>query len=623
MSISLVTHGELWGLISCHHREKHYIPQNIRIDCEELSQLFSWQLYAKEEELRLQRKTKTEEFVDSILAELSEKKSIVEVFRTNESKILEAMNVSGFIFNFNGRKLTLGEVPDEDTLELLQSQGESDEIRVWKTSKLEDSLNLKEGTLAQKGALYIPLTKEHNCYTAWFRDEKVKVQKWAGTPEEKTFKASKKERLTPRKSFKVHEVKINNTCEDWTKTDVEIVEKFHKLFLSFSLSQQEVMQENISFLEEKDQTKDQFLATLAHELRNPLSPMENAITLLEEMHELSQDEINSALTILKRQQNQLSSLVDDLLDVSQITRRRMRMKIERVNLQELIEAAVSTAQGLIKRKNQSMSIQMDNKDIFIRGDFSRLLQALGNIINNASKYSEKKGSIEISVEVVDKEATIHIKDDGMGISQENLDHIFDMFSQVDTSENTRGGLGIGLTLTKKILELHEGRIDVASEGVGKGTTMSVTLPLAETHSDNDRPVETVSKLTRLKGAKVLIVDDNADILSSSEFLLKRKGLSVVTAINGEKGLEEFEKLAFDFVVLDIGLPDITGYSLCRRMNQIIDSQNSIRPIFIAQSGWGQPEDMARAKAAGFDRHLTKPVKVKDLYSTMEELLKKF
>ena len=374
------------------------------------------------------------------------------------------------------------------------------------------------------------------------------------------------------------------------------------------------MQANITFLEEKDQTKDEFLATLAHELRNPLTPMENAIAILEENLDTTGTENEKIFNILKRQQSQLGTLVNDLLDVSQITRRRMSLKIEKVKLTDLLISAIDMSASKMSAKNQTIDLQFTDESVFVKGDFGRLLQAFGNVVNNASKYTDNGGKVEISGMVRENVVEIDIKDSGIGLTDAQIQNVFEMFSQVDASENTRGGLGIGLTLTQKIIDLHNGQIKVRSKGLGHGSIFSITLPLARSNKKADRELTTRAGV-RLAGLDVLIIDDNEDILQTLRFLLEKRGMHVTTANSGEKGITVFKNEEFDFVVLDIGLPDLSGYEVCKELKNIAN-----KSIFIAQSGWGQPEDIKKAKDAGFDLHLTKPVKISELVDAMESFL---
>ena len=403
---------------------------------------------------------------------------------------------------------------------------------------------------------------------------------------------------------------------EWNKTDLEIAEKFHKIFLSFSLSQQEQMQADISFLEEKDQTKDEFLATLAHELRNPLSPMENAISLIEEAIDPNDENLTSILNILKRQQNQLGVLVNDLLDVSQITRRRLTLKIKDVNLLDLLKGAIETANKLIKSKNQTLKLNFKEDSILIRGDYSRLLQALSNVINNASKYTDENGQILVNCHPNSENVVIEISDNGIGIEKSKLKGIFNMFSQVDANENTRGGLGIGLTLTKKIIDIHDGKIIVESEGLGKGSSFKITLPRSKRLKESSG-IQSNSNAPWIKDKNILIVDDNEDIITTLTLILTKKGAKISSALNAEDCLDKFSQSKFDLAILDIGLPDISGYELCKELKVKSSYEHA---VFIAQSGWGQKEDKRKSREAGFDLHLTKPVKAKDLIQEVEDFI---
>lgn len=356
-----------------------------------------------------------------------------------------------------------------------------------------------------------------------------------------------------------------------------------------------------------DRRKDEFLAILAHELRNPLAPIRNALHILHsskadrQMRERARD-------MMERQVDQMVHLVDDLLDVARITRGTIELQRERVLLKDVIDSAVETSQPLIEKFNHTLFLEVPAQPIYVNADPTRLAQAFLNLLNNAAKYSRPGGRIDLKVGTMNDTVSISITDAGIGIAQDMLPKIFEMFAQVDNSlERKQGGLGVGLTLVKNLVEMHGGSVDALSEGLGKGSTFTVTLPIAnEQNASNavkddasDRP-ETSSTL------RVLIVDDNEDSAKTLAWATELMGHEPLMAHNGMDAIEAAKKFKPHVALLDIGLPGMNGYELCREMRTLPEMKET---VFIAQTGWGQEKDRALAKEAGFSHHLVKPIAV--------------
>jgi PAS domain S-box-containing protein len=353
-------------------------------------------------------------------------------------------------------------------------------------------------------------------------------------------------------------------------------------------------------LEEADRQKDQFLAMLAHELRNPLAPIRNAGELLSRM--LSADaKARPVVDMIKRQSAQLTRLVDDLLDVSRITRGRVHLQFERVDLTKVVQQAVETVEPLMREKRHRFSIAADYGPMQVRGDFARLVQCVVNILANAAKYTDAGGMITLSLEARDGFAVIEVRDSGVGISAELLPKVFDLFVQGDRSlDRAEGGLGIGLSVVKGLISMHDGEVGAASEGQGRGSVFSVRLPLIPEGSDQRAEAAAI----RVRSLTILVVDDNVDAANSLATLLTMEGHTTEVAYGAKQALEMLGALKPDAVLLDIGLPEMDGYELARR----IRARPELCGVrLIALSGYGQEEDKQRSLSAGFAAHLVKPV----------------
>jgi len=370
-------------------------------------------------------------------------------------------------------------------------------------------------------------------------------------------------------------------------------------------------------LKASDRRKDEFLATLAHELRNPLAPIRNSLSIL---HVASSDRaaIERAVAMMGRQMTQLVRLIDDLLDISRIRLGRLELRKERIELALLIRQAVESCRPLASAAGHEVTVMLPPEPIYLDADGVRLSQVVTNLLNNACKFTDRGGRIRLFAERQGSEVVVSVKDDGIGIAPDKLRDIFEMFSQIDRSlERSQGGLGIGLALVKRLVELHGGSIEAYSEGVGHGSEFIVRLPAAL-----DRPPPTKGEangdIKVVSGRRVLVVDDNRDGAESLAMLLRLAGGEIRVAHDGEEGVAAATQFSPDVVLLDIGLPKLNGYDACRRIRQDASTNNA---VVVALTGWGQEEDRRKSADAGFDGHLVKPVDHSALGDLLTSLLK--
>ncbi|HJU74976.1 MAG TPA: response regulator [Gemmatimonadaceae bacterium] len=360
--------------------------------------------------------------------------------------------------------------------------------------------------------------------------------------------------------------------------------------------------ERTTELRESDKRKDEFLAMLAHELRNPLAPVRNSLHLVRG----SSDERirENALDVMDRQLGHLVRLVDDLLDVSRITTGKLELRTGRVDLGQILRHAVETAQAEISRKEHKLTVDVPESGLVMEGDATRLTQVFANLLHNASKFTDRGGTLAIKATRTGSDVEVTVTDNGEGIQTELLAGIFEMFSQADRSlERRHGGLGIGLTMAKRLVEMHGGSIVAKSDGLGKGSEFSVRLPLATGVAvPEQRPVS--GKWPAVVTRRILVADDNPDSLESLALVLRLKGNDVRTASDGMRAIAEADAFQPDVILLDIGMPNMNGYDACR----LIRGRDWGREVLlIALTGWGQDEDREKSRAAGFDHHLVKPV----------------
>jgi PAS domain S-box-containing protein len=350
-------------------------------------------------------------------------------------------------------------------------------------------------------------------------------------------------------------------------------------------------------LRESDRQKDEFIAMLAHELRNPVAPIRNAAEILSR---LSTDERLLGLAgILKRQTDQLSRLLDDLLDAARITQGHIELRPESVAIQACVQLAVEAIEPLIKERDHRLHVTREGLSIFVKADKARLTQCIANLLANAAKFTPVNGDIRVNSRVQDGYAIVEVSDTGAGIAAGLLPRVFDLFVQGQRSlERSEGGLGIGLSICRRLVEMHGGHVTAASDGLGQGATFAIHLPIG-TDADS---LEGSASVAGESKRSILVVDDNLDAADSTAALLEIDGHCVKVVYTAESALAEIERQKPELVVLDIGLPGIDGYEIVRRIK-------AAHPLIyvIALSGYGSPEDKRRGKAAGFNAHLVKPV----------------
>ncbi|MES2901275.1 MAG: ATP-binding protein [Pseudomonadota bacterium] len=360
-----------------------------------------------------------------------------------------------------------------------------------------------------------------------------------------------------------------------------------------------------------DRRKDEFLATLAHELRNPLAPIRTGLDILR-IRSGDAQATQRATDIMERQLRQMVRLVDDLLDVSRINTGKFAIKMGRVELKAVVNDALEVVRSYIELHGHELVIDLPDRPVFLHGDATRLAQILSNLLNNAAKYTNRGGRVSLSARVEERNLVLNVADNGIGIAPDMLGHVFEMFVQVDsTLERTNAGLGVGLSLARRLVELHGGSIEAHSGGINRGSEFVVRLPIVV---EPEMPAKTIpAAFMSSETYRILLADDNVDFVNSIGALLSAMGHSVVITHNGPDALTAASRFCPDFAFLDIGLPQMSGYDLARGIRRL-----SCGPMtmLIAVTGWGQEKDRQLAFEAGFDHHMVKPVR----FEQIEEIL---
>ncbi|WP_181259295.1 hybrid sensor histidine kinase/response regulator [Pseudoduganella armeniaca] len=392
----------------------------------------------------------------------------------------------------------------------------------------------------------------------------------------------------------------DGTIVNWfgTNTDVTPIE----------LAQQE--------LKEANRRKDEFLAMLAHELRNPLAPISTAAELLR-LGVLDDARIRQTSAVIGRQVEHMTKLVDDLLDVSRVTRGLVTLRQETLDLNAIATEAVEQAGASMDARQHRLTVSLPAEATYVRGDRTRLIQVLSNILNNAARYTPPGGQVALAIAREGNEASATVSDNGIGIPARLLPHVFDLFTQAERSpDRSQGGLGLGLALVKSLVELHGGRVSASSAGVGQGSCFRIQLPTVEVPGSGTPAVARGTTVRHGGQRRLMIVDDNADAAQTLALLLDATGYAVTVCGSGAEALALAPQQAPALMFVDIGLPGMDGYELVQRLRALPELAGT---RIVALTGYGQPEDRARALAAGFDEHLVKPVQGKAIYEVLNRM----
>lgn len=371
--------------------------------------------------------------------------------------------------------------------------------------------------------------------------------------------------------------------------------------------QRDELQAHAAALDAADRRKDEFLATLAHELRNPLAPLRYGLDILR-THP-APDNAANIQDMMDRQLGHLVRLIDDLLDVSRVSQGKIQLRMERIQISDVFRLALETTRPLIDSVGHKLTVELPPEAIWVDGDLTRLAQVVANLLNNAAKYTPPAGSIRLAASVDHNDIAISVADNGIGIPMEKQSGVFQLFAQIENNvDRARGGLGIGLALVRQLVTMHGGTVELQSKGMEQGSTFTVRLPRATAATPADEQTEVASK-SQTQRLKVLVVDDNVDSAQTLGMVLQQFGHDYALVHEGQHVLETARGFMPDVILLDIGLPGMDGYAVCRLLRQ---QELFANTLIIAQTGWGQVRDKHLADEAGFDHHFVKPVALDEL-----------
>ena len=408
------------------------------------------------------------------------------------------------------------------------------------------------------------------------------------------------------------------TPRQWTDSQVQLAEDVaERTWAALERARaEEALRQSEASLQENDRRKDEFLAMLAHELRNPLAPIRNALHLLRVASDrVSMERVHA---MLDRQVTHMVRLLDELLEVSRISRGVIELQHRRLDMAAVVADAVEASRPSIEHGTHALDVSLPPEPVCVDGDAMRLAQVLSNLLNNAARYTDPGGRIALALRKAGGEAVVEVTDTGIGIAPEKMADLFTMFGQIDRRDpRSQGGLGIGLALAQRLAGMHGGRVEAASEGPGRGSRFTLVLPLAPDRPGAKAPEHLAAGGHGLQPRRVLVIDDNQDAADSTAMLLGVLGAQPHVAYDGESGLAAIRAWQPDLVLLDLGMPGMDGFEVARRIRA--DAQTARMPV-VALTGWGQQQDRQRTQAAGFDRHLVKPADPQALQAVLEAFL---
>ena len=621
-SVSLIFENRLWGLIACHNREPKYVEQRSRLICESLCQVFTYQLHGKSVEVKRESLQKRQQNLNQAINALTTKGNPLEGLKDEQDLLLSTMRVCGIAVVTPNSHYLVGKTPSFETISHLFHEYSSDKSgpsKVTALTRISSDIIANFKLNGVRGLFISPVSSRHGYYTMWFREPVDKTVRWAGKLQ---TDSDKPKSLTPRDSFETYLQTVVDQSVDWTTDDKLLIEAFEQLFIPYALGMKNSLASQEAKLEELDKAKDQFLASISHELRTPLNSI-MGWTDLALMDTSNKERLVEALNVVKRAAGTQAALINDILDLSRIISGTMKLSTHTVPISEAIKDVTKQFEAGFGAKNIHLTSVFKDEHTTILADKVRIKQVIHNLLSNALKFTPKGGSVTISGARDHSNYKFFVRDTGKGISEEQLNYVFERFYQGKVSHNKQG-LGLGLSIVKSIVEMHGGSIWAMSDGEGLGTTFYVTLPIAPVATK--RPEETQTNIVegaagssdRLRGLRILVAEDEEDARRFIRLFLESHGAVVTLAKNGLvawKLLNETPE-AFNLVLSDIGMPELDGLGYIAKIRS--SQRDDIRNFdAVALTAYAYTADRVKALKAGFSNYVSKPVDAEELLTVLE------
>lgn len=614
-SVPLKVHGRLWGLISCHDtKHPRHLAMFVRSTADLIGRIYSGRIAEHLDVRRRDNQQLTLNFTNLLVDSLGDEKKTMASFRSHESALLKLMDAEGAFVRIRGQEAFIGSCPSREIIEkMLVKIRSTTSLGVWKSENLKAELQLDATPREAAGALAIPLSFGFEELIVWFRPESIHQVRWGGKPQAKDVRS----RLEPRASFQEWVQNVENSCEGWTSENDECAQHFHFNFIRGLSSKTTALAHANRELEKIARAKDEFVGMVSHELRTPLSIIIGWVDMLREYVDQSNDDAMEAIDVIDRNARLQINLINDLLDVSRIIAGKLILDIKPgVSIDHLVRDVLTSLQLMAEEKGVVLSSRIVPA-IQASADPVRFRQIVWNLVNNALKFSAPGGEVRIHLDRVGRECVLTVEDEGIGMEEHQLETIFNRFTQV--SSGSKSGLGLGLSIVKSLVELHGGRVQALSAGLGKGARFVVYIPEQELVKMEQGPRPALLNERILEGRKVLLAEDDKDASRALLFLLKRLGAECVTCNNGLTAYGELLSHSFDLIISDVGMPKMNGYELLKNWRANEHTQNLQRTPAIALTALAGVEARIKALEAGFQTHLPKPIDRSELIAAVHSL----
>ncbi|HEY4308374.1 MAG TPA: ATP-binding protein [Pirellulales bacterium] len=650
MSISLVRGEKLWGLVACHHYAPRFVSYDVRTACELLGQMMSLSLGAAEERELTGYRDSMRRTIAKMTANLERVDDMTKALVDSQPNMLNFVYADGAAVVVDDTVHRLGQTPgDQDILQLAQWLTEDQPGDVFATDNLQRSFGSGLLGSVASGVLSISLGTVRPHRLLWFRSERVRTVEWAGDPAKSVVKSGEDVRLSPRGSFALWKETVRGKSRPWTPMELEAAWHLRDALTRQLLRRAEQLaivnvdlrlasEEREKLLDSEraarseserlNRMKDEFVATLSHELRTPLNAIlgwAQLLALREGLHE----ELAEGLDVIERNARSQAQMIEDLLDVSRIISGKLSLNLQDMHLPTIVEAAIQTVSLASSAKGVRIERMIDPLvDVQTTGDPGRLQQVAWNLLSNAVKFTPRDGKIQVVLERVSSHIELSIADTGQGIAPEFLPHIFDRFRQADSSASrAHGGLGLGLSIVRNLVELHGGTVRAHSPGIGLGTTFVVSIPVRAVrrveprNSANlrhaPRPID--ADTLNLTDVRVLALDDERDARELVKRILEEAGCRVQIAGTIDAAFEAFANATFDVIISDIGMPGQDGFAFIRQLRAAEAAQKRTKTPAVALTAYARAEDRRKAIVAGYQAHIAKPVESGELLAVVASL----
>ncbi len=649
MSVSLVRDGQLWGLIACHHYSPRFVSYDVRTACELLGQLMSLSLAAAEDRESDAYRRSMQRASAAMIANVERLDDLARAMIGSEPDLLEFLDADGAVVVVGDAVTRIGQTPGEsEILQLSQWLMDQPDHDVFATDHLSHVFGSGLLESVASGLLAISLGTSRPQQLLWFRTEQVREVEWAGDPAKTVVKSSNGEaRLSPRGSFALWKETVRGRSRPWMASELEAARHLRDLITRQLLRRTEQLtianvdlrlasEEREKLLESEraarveserlNRMKDEFVATLSHELRTPLNAILGWAQLMALRQGLS-EEVMEGLNVIQRNARNQAQMIEDLLDVSRIIAGKLSLNLQDTNLANIVEAAIQTVSLAASAKGVRIEKMIDSlSGVQTTGDPDRLQQVVWNLLSNAVKFTPRGGKIQVVLERVKSHVELVVSDTGQGIDPDFLPYVFDRFRQADaTASRAHGGLGLGLSIVRNLVELHGGTVQARSPGLGHGASFTVSLPVrAVRQAQNEQGLyqelnEQNSPGLSLVGIRILALDDEQDARELVKRILEQYGCVVTTAGTIEDALKYFSAQSFQIVISDIGLPGNDGYEFVKRLRMAETTLRRPKTPMVALTAYARTEDRRKALMSGYQAHIAKPVESGELVAVIASL----